>query len=104
MSAAGALVVAQPDLEGGGTSAERDMCQLTTQQDRELAGEVLSDHAQAEVIELAQRGQIRGGEGSVVHVEVFWMASAGTCIIRGPRSLSSPVPRPPTYTLIREES
>ena len=113
MPAAGALVAAQPNLEGGGTPTERDMRQFpdhavtnltvaaaavapviepgrAAQQCGSLRAEVLTSDGQAQVVEAAERGQVRGREGSVVHVEVFWMASVGTSIIRGPRSLSPP--------------
>ena len=113
MSAVGALVAAQPDLQRGGAPTERDMRQFpdhavpreavaaaavapvvgldrATQQDRALAGEVLTGDGQAEVIETAERGQVRGREGSVVHVEVFGDGCVGTSIIQGPRSLSPP--------------
>ena len=89
MPAAGALVAAQPNLEGGGAPAERHVRQLShdtvtrlavaaaavapvirldraTRQDGALAGEVLTGDGQAEVIETTERGQVRGREGSVV--------------------------------------
>lgn len=92
MPAAGALVTAQPDPEGGGAPTERDMRQLTghavtnpavpaaamtpvirldraTQQDRALVGEVLGHH-QAEAVKAPERAQIRHSEDSVVHIEV----------------------------------
>jgi len=40
------------------------------QQDGALAGQVLADDGQAEVIELAERRQIRGGVATLGHVEV----------------------------------
>ena len=48
----------------------------TNQHDPVRANE-LPGHDQVEVTEAAERGQIRRGEGSVVRVEVFWMASVG---------------------------
>ncbi|GAB2472138.1 hypothetical protein GCM10027030_03260 [Luteococcus sediminum] len=110
MPATGALVAAQPDPQYGGAPTERDMRQVpdhavtrlavaaaavapvirldrATRQDGALAGEVLTGDGQAEVIETAERGQVRGGEGSVVHVEVFGDGCVGTSIIQGPRSL-----------------
>lgn len=53
---------------------------------------MLTGDPQGQVVQAAERGQIRSGEGSVVHVEVFWMDSVGTSIISGPRSLSPPGP------------
>ena len=73
----------------------------TSQHDPVRANE-FPGHDQVEVTEAAERGQIRRGEGSVVRVEVFWMASVGPPIIMGPRFLSPPGPRQPTYTLICE--
>ena len=94
MFAAGALVAAQPDMDGGGTPPERNVRQFpnhavtrrsvaaaavapvirpdrATQQHCALAGEVLADDGQAEIVEPAERGKVRRGEGSVGHVEVF---------------------------------
>ena len=113
MRGGGAVVAGHPDLEGGGAPSERHLSQLSGHavtgcsvaaaavasvsrldraacQHRPIRGQVLAGHRQAEVIEAAERGQIRRAEGSVVHVEVFWMASVRTSTIRGPRSLSPP--------------
>jgi hypothetical protein len=35
----------------------------------------LTDCLESELIEAAELGQVRAGEGSVKHVEVFWMGS-----------------------------
>ena len=40
-------------------------------QDRTIPIESLSDHFKAELVEPAERGQVKAGEGSVTHVEVF---------------------------------
>lgn len=55
--------------------------------DRMVGLEVLPGRGQAEFIEAAERRQISGLEGSVVHVEVSRMDSVGTSIIERPRSI-----------------
>jgi len=40
-------------------------------QDRAIGLQTLADHDQAELIQAAERGQVRAAEGSVRHVEVF---------------------------------
>jgi len=40
-------------------------------EDRAVRLEPLPDDVQAELVEAAERGQVRGSEGSVRHVEVF---------------------------------
>jgi len=62
---------------------------------------------ETELVETAERGQIRAGEGSVRHVEVFQMVSVRTSILRRPRPLSSHRRADTTtnllYTLIWDE-
>jgi len=54
---------------------------------RSIRFESLTGHDEAELVEAAERGQVRASEGSVRHVEVLWMGSVGTPIIGGPRRL-----------------
>lgn len=97
---AGAWVVEEGEEVGAVVPIQSDR---TTSQNRPFRSDMLAHDDQAETVEPAERGQIGLGEGSVVHVEVFWMASVGTSIIRGSRSPSPPGPRPATYTLIRKD-
>jgi len=46
-------------------------------QDRAIGLQTLADHDQAELIQAAERGQVRAAEGSVRHVEVFQMGGVG---------------------------
>lgn len=48
---------------------------------RPIRRETLPDGYETELVEAAERGQIRGREGSVEHVEVFQMDSLGTSIM-----------------------
>lgn len=57
-------------------------------QHRPIRFQFLPNCFQAELIEAAERGQVRGGEGSVVHVEVFRMGCVRTSIIGRPRRSS----------------
>jgi len=62
----------------------------------------LSDRFEPELVETAKRGQIRGMEGSVGHIEVFRMGGVGTPIIERPRSISSsPLRAPPLHPQLR---
>ena len=71
---------------------------------RTIRFEPLAGHRQTELVEPAERGQVRArGEGSVRHVEVFRMGSVGTSILGRPRPLSRPPPRQRRYTLNCEE-
>ncbi len=63
----------------------------------------LSDGLEAELVETAERGQVRANEGSVIHVEVLRMGSVRTSILGGPRPLSSDRRAQPDYTLSCEE-
>ncbi len=71
-------------------------------QDRPAGLEPLAEDFQAELVQAAERGQIRADEGSVRHVEVFQMGSVRTSILGRPR----PLPRhrrAARYTLNCEE-
>jgi len=73
-----------------------------TGQHRTIRFKPLPDHLQAELVEAAERAQIRAGEGSVKHVEVFLLGGVRTPIIGRPR----PLPRDRRahrYTLNPEE-
>jgi hypothetical protein len=60
-------------------------------QDRPVGLEALPDNLEAELVESAERSQVRAGEartrGSVRHVEVFQMGGVGTSIFGRPRPL-----------------
>lgn len=58
---------------------------LPALQDSFAAANILTGHDQSEVVEPAERGEARRGEGSVGHVEVFRMESVVTPIIGRPR-------------------
>ena len=68
-----------------------------------LGFNALPRHDQTELIQAAEGRQVRGSEGSVVHVEVFQMGSVRTSIIGRPRP--SPEQRRATnpYTLDWDE-
>lgn len=51
-------------------------------------GDALARAVQAECVEVAERGEVRGGERKVVHVEVFRMGCVGTSIFGRPRPIS----------------
>jgi hypothetical protein len=57
----------------------------------------------AELIQAAERGQVRTGEGSVGHVEVFRMGGIRTSIIGRPRPSPGQRRANPFYTLNCEE-
>src|SRR5699024_2980994 len=57
-------------------------------QHRPIGLQPLAHDLQAEVIEASERGQVRGSEGSVRHVEVFPVGSVRTPITGRPRPLS----------------
>ena len=67
------------------------------------SGRPLPSHDETELIKAAERREIRGGEGSVAHVEVFLMAGVGTGISERPRHLTRDRRAHPIYTLICEE-
>lgn len=54
---------------------------------RPASVKTLSDRLQPQLIQAAERGQARRGEGSVGHVEVLRMRSLGISILGGPRPL-----------------
>ena len=72
-------------------------------QDRPLRLEALTDDGKPELVETAEGGHIRAGEGSVRHVEVFQMRRVGTFIFGRPRPLSGDRRANPNYTLNSEE-
>jgi hypothetical protein len=57
-------------------------------QHRTLRLQSLPEHHQTELIDTAERRQIRAHKGNVTHVEVFQMGSVRTSIIGRPRRLS----------------
>lgn len=61
--------------------------------------ELLPDGFETELLKAAECGQIRGGEGSVGHVEVFQIGGVRTPILGGPRPLPSHRRAHPNYTL-----
>ena len=65
--------------------------------------QALPGHLQPELIEAAERGQIRASEGSVRHVEVFQLGSVRTPIIGRPRPLPRQRRADHPYTLNCEE-
>jgi hypothetical protein len=65
--------------------------------------EPLPDHLQTQLIDPAERRQVRAGEGSVGHVEVFRMVSVRTPIIGRPRPLSRDRRAHPSYTVNCDE-
>src|SRR5690606_35499099 len=60
--------------------------------------EALPGRGQSELIEAAERREVRGGEGSVGHVEVFRMGCVRTSIIGRPRPISASPLRAPRHT------
>jgi hypothetical protein len=50
-------------------------------QDRPIGLRTLADHDQAELIQAAERDQVRAAEGSVRHVHVFQTGDVGTSIL-----------------------
>jgi hypothetical protein len=71
-------------------------------QHRPIRVKPLPDHDETQLIKAAERRQVRAGEGSVKHVEVFRMAGLGTSILERPRPLSRDR-RAATYTVNCEE-
>jgi hypothetical protein len=72
-------------------------------QDRPVWFEALSGDFEAKLIKPGKRGQIRAGEGSVRHVEVFQMSGVGTFIFGRPRPLPGHRRADQLYTLNCEE-
>lgn len=52
--------------------------------------QALPHHDEAELVQAREGRQVRAVEGSVAHVEVFWMGWCQPPIIRGPRPISRP--------------
>src|SRR5690606_22851118 len=120
----GAPVSAHPDLQDRGAMSEGFMRERTGDrvtrdplgaaaaaprvglvhaalEDCPVGLEALPGHGQTELIETAERGEVRGREGSVGHVEVFRMGGVRTSIIGRPRPISaSPLRAPPSTPLI----
>ena len=65
--------------------------------------EALPDHQEPELVEAAERGQVRAREGSVGHVEVFQMGGVRTSIFGRPRHLPWDRRADQTYTVICDE-
>jgi hypothetical protein len=65
--------------------------------------ESLPDGLQAELVESAERSQVRASEGSVGHVEVFRMGGVRTSILGRPRRLPLDRRASRRYTLNCEE-
>ena len=55
--------------------------------------EALADHGETELVEAAEPGQVRAGQGSVSHGEVFRARGVTTFILRRPRPDLDPHPR-----------
>ena len=72
-------------------------------QHRTIRLQALPDNLQAELVEAGERAQVRAGEGSVNHVEVFLVGSVRTSILGGPRPLPSHRRADHAYTVICEE-
>jgi hypothetical protein len=70
---------------------------------RAVRFEALPDGFETEVVEPGERGQVRAGEGSLKHVEVFQMAGVRTSILRRPRPLPAHRRADHRYTLNCEE-
>jgi hypothetical protein len=65
--------------------------------------EALTDGAEAELVEAAERGQVRANEGSVEHVEVFQMDNVRTPILRETSTPTPPPAHSTDYTPLRGE-
>jgi hypothetical protein len=65
--------------------------------------EALTGDHESELVEAAERSQVRASEGSVRQVEVFQIASVRTSIIGRPRRLPDHRPHLSRYTAICEE-
>ena len=78
-------------------------CHDATRQHRTIRLEPLPEHLKAELVQSAERGQVRASEGSVRQVEVFRMGGVRTSIFKRPRPLPGHRRAAPLYTLICEE-
>jgi hypothetical protein len=74
-------------------------CNDPAREDRTVRVEPLPDDFKTELVKPAERGQVRAGEGSVKHVEVFQMGSVRTSIFGRPRPLPSHRRADKRYTL-----
>ena len=72
-------------------------------QHRAIGLQTLPGHDQAELIETAERAQVRASEGSVAHVEVFQVDGVGTSILGRPRPLPEQRRAHLAYTLVWDE-
>ncbi|TDO56678.1 hypothetical protein EV651_11265 [Kribbella sp. VKM Ac-2571] len=72
-------------------------------QHRPAGLESLPDDFETELVKACERGQVRADEGSVRHVEAFWMRRVGTFIFGRPRPLPRQRRAHPLYTLNCEE-
>ena len=70
-------------------------------QHRTVRLQMLSHHDETELVQTAERRQIRTGEGNVGHVEVFQTGRVGTPIIGRPRPLPGHTPTPPLHPQLR---
>lgn len=126
MAAVGAAVATHDDLQGRGSPPERfvrkppdhrvprnpfaaaataPLVELddAASDHRAVGLEPLPNGFETELIQSAERGQVRASEGSVVHVEVFRMGSVRTSILGRPRLRSRHRRAVSFYTLICEE-
>ena len=83
----------EDDVAGSGVPprAERLVGQ-PRREHRPVGVQALTGHDEAELVQPAELGQVRAGEGNVRQVEVFWMVGVGTSIFRGPRRLYATTP------------
>jgi hypothetical protein len=104
--AVGAAVAADADVQGGRSPSQRDVGQAaddgadgpamaaaaaapvvclgdTAVQNRAVGFETLAHDGQTEVVQAGEGRQVRGGEGSVGHVEVFRSGCVRTPILEG---------------------
>jgi hypothetical protein len=72
-------------------------------QHRPVGLQTLPADFETELVEAAERGQVRTSEGTVSHVEVFRMGGVGTPILGRPRPLPRDRRAALDYTLICEE-
>ena len=74
-----------------GQHVSGSLAQGAARQDRAIGLQTLADHDQAELIQAAERSQVRAAEGSVRHIEVFQMGGLRNL---NPRTTSTPTPVP----------
>lgn len=58
------------------------------QEERFVFGELLADAGEVQCVEVAEGGEVRGGESRLIQVEVFRLESVGTSIFGRPRPVS----------------